>query len=434
MPTKLDETNNLVALYMHHAGHSMVPKVFHLWCCLSVISSMVADRVGVKKFKHKLLSPNLYVLLIAQSSAGKGNAIDVACKYIENTPEVTSIIGKLSGMGLVDYLAEQTQLAKAKARSAHDMSAPIDRTKLTLVMGELGLSIGTGATADQFIKTMTELYSAGGSSFYERTRMGGAHEITRPCINWLAGSTLDWLMGSVTPDHILSGFFGRTCTIVGKKPKGRILTPTYPDDYDEVNAHLALRFSRLTRLTGEFTKTEQACKIEEEWFYQRPETDDPAMEPFEGREHDLMLKLAMLLSLADREDLVIESSHVRRAQELVGTLRATLPNLIDFAFSTGDTKPTAIVGNMIQRAGEITRTGLVRSASKRGISPVRLAEAVKSLYEQRLIKILPGKQGFRWIRRDAFSQILRDVGDDDEATDQQQDQDQTPPEGSPSGP
>ena len=421
---KLDETSNLLALYAHHVGKSNTPQEFHLWAALAGIAACVADRVGLEVIPGRPLAPNLYVMLIGPSAAGKGMAINKIAEYIEKTPCVAPLIGKVSGMGVIDYLAEQSTLTERASSPDH-----VDKTKLFLGMAELSFSIGEGPVADQFIKTMTELYDSTGTHFYERTRTGGTHKFKKPNITWLAGTTMEWLMTSITGDQIMSGFFGRTCAVISQGVKHQLIAPVLPPDYQEVAQHIQERFIRLSHLRGVFTRTHRAHEVEKAWFYGLQPNGQPGMEPFEGRQHMLSLKLAMLLSLADGENLVIDAHHMAMAQTLVDKLRVTLPKLIDYAFSLGDVKPTRVVENLLQRAGEMPKYMLVNKARRLGIPAYRLEEALNTLVQEKLIekftvspKAHAPQVAYRRVKRDIFAQILKDVPPEDDETEEAADE------------
>ncbi|MGH7179232.1 MAG: hypothetical protein ACREJC_17780, partial [Tepidisphaeraceae bacterium] len=148
---KLEQTSNLLALYLHQCGETEVPTLFHVWACLTTIAASVADRVGLEKFKGKLLAPNLYTVLIGPSGLGKGEAIDTALKFVADNKTVNAFQGKATAPYLLDYMGKKQSLGGKKV---------IANPKLFLVTPELSMSVGKGDYADAFIKFMTELYTA----------------------------------------------------------------------------------------------------------------------------------------------------------------------------------------------------------------------------------------------------------------------------------
>src|SRR3990167_288066 len=104
----LNETHNIVRLYMHHVGKSEVPDVYHLWSCLSLIAACVADRVWFRKFADTRIFPNLYVMLIGAPGGGKGTAINTVTKFVVEKPvaaKVQPYVGNITKQALIDELS-----------------------------------------------------------------------------------------------------------------------------------------------------------------------------------------------------------------------------------------------------------------------------------------------------------------------------------------
>ena len=236
MRSRLGTTNNLIHLYMDHCGRSEVPAEYHLWSCLSLIAACLADRVYFTKHDGIPLVPNLYVLLIGPSGNGKSVAMDAALRFTKELHSLNVFNGEITAAGLADELG-----ARGPARGYE--SAP--RSKLWLVTDELAQSVGTGTIAVDFIRMMTRIYRPGAHSIRKRTVTRGEVRITDACINWLGGSTREWLVESMPSSAIKGGTLGRMALV--NCPYNfdiRIPTPQYPDDQAQLvnlRAQLAQR-------------------------------------------------------------------------------------------------------------------------------------------------------------------------------------------------
>ncbi len=375
----LDKTQNFLQLYLHHCGTSEVPDEFHVWCSLSLIAACVADRVWLTKWRGSKLTPNLYTFLIGPSGLGKGIAIDVATKFVQNIPCVNMYRGKTTAPYLLDYLGRPHRDEQGKR--------VIDNAKIYLITPELSMSLGSGPLADAFVKNVTELYTGGDYLLREGTRTHGPVTVRGHCINWLAGSTEAWLKDSVTKDAIEGGFFARIVTInASYQLDKRVFQPRYPEDIEEVEAHLYARVKQMTHLAGEFLVTPSARKIEEQWYTQRPAPDDEAMIPAWKREHDLVLKLAMLLCLADGGHLMLEPAHLVMAQRLSKQAHKHIPKLLQLASQTPETAGLKMVEAYIQKTEQVQHSQLLRHVSNRGINAEQLRQAISTLLGQRKVK------------------------------------------------
>ena len=367
----LDQTTNLRAVYLWHAGNSEVPSLFHEWAFYTLVAACVQDRVFVRKFSHARLVPNLYTFLVGPPGLGKGEAVDLCLSYATRLP-----IDTFNGMITAQALLEQLGAPKASGR-------------VFLVTEELGMSVGDGPAARDFVKHMTGLYKGADYPLVKRTVTGANAKISNYRICWLAGTTIAWLIESVPRSAIEGGFLGRAIIVRGHYDLNlRLTRPEYPADWNDCQLLLYDRLLELTTLAGEFEVDDEARAIEHEWYTKRPAPTEENLVPSWKREHDQVLKLAMILALCDSPHLVIQASHMIRAQQTVGAAMRAVPEILSAAAVTRETEASTIIEQAIRRAGTIDHSQLLRRVSSRGIDANRLRNSIQDLYEKRRIRIV----------------------------------------------
>jgi len=370
----LNETHNIVRLYMHHVGKSEVPDVYHLWSCLSLIAACVADRVWFRKFADTRLFPNLYVLLVGPPGIGKGTSINSCTKFVANMPKVQSYAGNITKQALIDELSQRRQ-----------KNLP---SNIWLISPELGDDVPPGQLGEELLRFLTKIYEGDFSlPIKERTRLHGLHEIHHPCTNWLAGTTKEWLTLSLPSYAIGGGSLARIALIsTTYDPNQRIHTITYPSDRAEVVEHLYSRVKELCFIGGEFQICAEAKAMDEQWYMGREAPEDETVLPSWKRQHDFVLKLAMILSLADDIDLMIQPGHLKRAQVLAREAYKDLPDIITYASATPETKGMDYIVRAVKVAGQIPRYILMRKVSNRGINKRKFDEVIDTLVQQKDIR------------------------------------------------
>ena len=392
---KLDETQNFLDLYLHAIGRDEVPPLYHLWAGLALLAACVADRVWVEKFRGAKLAPNLYVILVGPSGLGKGVAIDQATKFVRDLPRVNLYRGKSTAAHIVDRLGKPFRRPDGK----RILSNP----KLFLVTPEIGMSVGSGPLAEDFVKLMTDLYTGSPDPITVGTRMHGEVIIQAPCVSWLAGTTKEWLIRSVPRDAIEGGFFGRSVVVGADYDHSkRFVRPQYPADEPDVTAHLRARVRALAHLGGEMMLTAEAREFEEYWYQQREPPEDDLLLPVWKRQHDLLLKLAMLLCLADGGAGVISRQHVVWAQKLAVQALKAMPDVQSAAATTPDTAATHAARELLRRNGRLQHSTLLRMVFSRGVNATQLREAVAGLIEAKQVTREPGPRGgwvYQWVKR-----------------------------------
>lgn len=368
---------SFIERFIHAQGECEVPPEFFRWAGISIIAACLDNRVFYEKFRGSKLLPNLYTMLIGGSGLGKGIAIDAAMKLVADVPEINAYRGKATAPHLIDHMGRN-----ARPRGGEDPTTlQIDHSRLYLVTPELSMSVGSGPMADVFVKFLTELYTGGDYTFQEGTRTHGGVVIKNPRINWFAGTTEQWLVNSITPDAIEGGFFARVAAVCQDYNfHKQVLRPSYPADYDEVMEWLRKRIRWMCRVAGQVALSNEAAMIEESWYYSREVPVDTSLLPSWKREHDMVLKLAMIFMINERPDeLIIRDQHMVSAQQTTKTLMRDIPRLITLAQVTPESRVLQFVKRIVRSAGTIPMRILYFTASQRGITKDRVEAALDTL-------------------------------------------------------
>lgn len=384
--------------YYYACGQSMVPDEFNLWAGIHLIAACVQDRVSYGKFKDSEMSPNLYVMLIGPSGTGKGRAISTAQNIVRKLPSacqdrVQMYRGKLTPQALISRLG---------AKDKHGNPAP---NYIWFITPELSMAVGTGNKADDFVKHMTELYE-GDCEFIDTTRMYGEVSVQDPCINWISGSTREWLLDSVGKQDILSGFFARVCAIPGSRKKERYPEPIYPSNWLVVHQYLVEYAKALCNVSGTVVLSDDARAHHEKWYMHRSEPTDEMLQAFHARSDDLVLKLSCLLALADGISMTIERKHLIQAIRLSNWIMQGLPDMLEYAHRTPETEMLAWLSHYLRTrcsngTSSVSHTVALKAATNRGAKKDGFRDLVTTLIERGEVKIVtnPGSvaKRYQWI-------------------------------------
>lgn len=390
----------LLDVFMHHIGHSEIPDAYFYWSGLSMIGAAVGNRVWFEKFKGVPLTPNLYVVLLGPSGIGKDHALNAALRYVADLPVVNAYQGRATSAHIIDRLAGKW----ARDPKTHEKRP--QSSLLYLLCPELAFGVGRGTYADDFIKLMTALYSGSPFPIHEGTRMHGSAVIHNPCINALLGTTVEWLRESISREAIEGGFFARVACIAAPYDFTiRLRRPSVPSDLDVCKDFIRAYVKMLTHLRGEFRLTEDAEAIEESWYQTRDVPTDEKLLPSWKREHDLVLKLSMLLSLSESASLVIEARHMTAAQQLSRQVMKVVPVVIEHANTTPETGPTLTVEKLMRKYGALPRSTLLKRSR---LNADQLELALKTLTERKQVSATrspTGAQVLVWADRKRMATV-----------------------------
>lgn len=379
---RLAETNNFLDLFCHVAGESEVPQDFIFWAGMSLLASCVADRVWMEPDAGRKVTPNLYVFLLGPSGTGKEYAVHAAGKYAAKEPTINVYGGMATSQFLLKYLAR-------RHKSDHQVWAFVN-TKLYFITEELGMCTRPGEQAHDLVTTMTGLYKGAPYPFRKGTVSGDDLMIPNPCLNWLAGSTDDWLVKTIGRDAVMGGFTARLVTVRGRRNYAvRYPQMLFPEDLEEVKAHLEARVRGYTEAEGGLTLSEEARTIHDNWYLTRPAPTDEQNEPGFNKADEMVLRFATLLSLADWDAVaerdapgIVEAGHMQRAIDLWDNVSAQTPEVIRLASSTVKSSQVDVVSNLCQKAGTIDRSSLTRKARYYGLDGDDIDRCVRTLIAQ----------------------------------------------------
>lgn len=386
---KLDSCRDFLSLYLYHCGLSEIPTPFHLWACLSLVAASVSDRVWIERHADSKMAPNLYVFLLGQSGVGKEKAINTAVRYVADNKQVNVYAGRATAPYLIDYMGRTEKGPTGEP-------APINN-KLYFITEELGMAVRSGDMAHDLITVMTKMYGGHDYALKEGTRMHNTVVLKNPCVNWLAGTTEEWLFRSVDRDAVEGGFVPRVLCIRGTRDyTQRYPQIIYPSDYDQVKAYLQERVQAFTEVEGAFQLDDSARRWHEDWYRKRVAPEDKQLQPSFNRGDEMLHKLAILIALSewdhaasDNVPASITAAHLQRACGYLDQVIMEMPEIFRQAAATPQTKNIDVVADIIFRKKIIDRTSLMKLASSKGLDKDDLNRALANLFQ--MDKIEEGK-------------------------------------------
>lgn len=379
---KLEQTRDFIELYQYHVGKSEVPPQFFLWSCLSLIAACVSDRVWIERDAASQIYPNLYVFLIGPSGSGKEKAVTTAAKYTLGVDGIRLYNGMATKQALIDYLA-------AGGQKINGVTYVQDQ-KLYFVTEELANSLNTPALAQETVKLMTALFVRSTVPITEGTRTSGFIQVADSCINWLAGTTDDWMVECIPKSAIEGGLFARLLAVRGRRNYSiRYPEIIQPFDYDEVKAHLQERVTGYANMGGYFIMDDEARDYHNTWYRSRPAPDDVLLEPTFNRSDEMILRIACLLAMSawdcttseyphDRVTLV----HLKRAIALYDTVVCEMPQVMKLTRQNPRVNHVEVVLDIVTRKGPVDRSTLLKRVGHKGMDREDMDRALLTLMQQ----------------------------------------------------
>lgn len=369
--------------YLRYSEGQEAPEVFHLWVGLSVLSAAMGRQVVLDRGFYQLY-PNLYVILVAGSAVcRKSVAIAMGKRFMNSLDRgIHTISDKVTPEKLLVDLAENGEEVRSDGSISVSAQGAIVADELSVFLSQQSVNAG-------MIPLLTKLYDCQEFPFRYGTKGQGTLEVKDPCVTILAGSNPRFLKLAIPPDHVGGGFLSRTVFVYHNKPKKPIPWPKLSEDERMMSYRLISDLNHISKLEGEFKPSREAFDWYGDWYAEeidRISGYDELDGEILARSPDVLLKVAMLLSLSESDDLVIQLDHMQAAHAIIRDAQEHYPEALSSLMA--DTPTTSAIDKVlekIRKEGKITYRSLLRKCWRFAPAAV-MAEALETLEEGGLIR------------------------------------------------
>ncbi|MEE8113077.1 MAG: hypothetical protein V3T23_01860 [Nitrososphaerales archaeon] len=208
------------------------------------------------------------------------------------------------------------------------MSNSLDGS-MTIISGEFGNIVSTmpEETYDLFAKLFDT--DATALRLEHSTRAHKDEVVLKPNLNLLGCTTPDWIMAN-TGYMLGGGFAARTVFVFEYKARQRHLfyKDVGPDveSLDTMKKNLVHDLCHIGHIKGESKPEDRRlAKRMEDWYQSYIDTPaEKGAETFQARKHIHTLRTAMVLSLCERDDLIITNAHFNKSIKLIDDVEKKL--------------------------------------------------------------------------------------------------------------
>jgi hypothetical protein len=353
--------------------HTEAPKNFLFWSAISVLGGILKNNVYFKDGLYTLY-PNQFIILTGPPGIGKGTAINFAWKLIktQTNPLANVLNDEITGPKLLHTIADGWD-SPPRLVNGNTVLSTKDHT-CTIIATELQSLLDSG---EGMIVRLNKLWEQ--DTYEYKTKNQGNALVKGMCVNIIGGTVPDYVRGlDANYGSVVGGGLSARCIFILEDKKSKEMpyipaieaSPASADLY----AKLKLDLHYISQnVKGEYAINDEA-RIVFSNFYPAtsplPEDSD-AMLNFKGRMRTHIWKMAMILSAARKDKMVIEAPDVKDAIFLVTTVRRQLDKVFRGIGTSQLAEPTARVQQTIERFGMVTKNELI-SAVHRHVDPQTL--------------------------------------------------------------
>lgn len=355
-----------IETYLDYTSNQESPTAFHQWVSLSVIGATVGRNIFIPRVMYTIY-PNLFVVLVAGSAkCRKSVSLSIGEKMLKGLKEPPMVFSqKITAEALIQSLQESE-----KDGVCYGM----------ILASELAVFMGHDAVKSGIIPILTDLYDSKDNWEY-KTRSRGKEKLKHVTISMLAASTKDWIKTSIPVEAIGGGFTSRVIFVFEDAPSKLLLFSDEVDTNPILKTKLLLDLEHIRKLKGKVEFSKDAKELAEDWYIQEASSiRDEKVDGYYGRKHDTIFKVSTILSIAEKDDLIVERRHIQKALDMLDRNELSLSPTLEMVASSISGGNTEKVLQIVKRFGNISHADLLKKCW-RYASAAEFSEMMKTLVE-----------------------------------------------------
>lgn len=297
---------NWLSAYGEYTTESESPDAYHLWTGLSILASATRRNLWLNQGIY-LLFPNLYVILVGPPGVAKSTTIRMGRNILLGADDVVFGPDSITREELIRVMAKSGEKDKQSAITIHS-------SELSSLIEPSGVKM---------IQFLTDIFD-GDFKWRYATKGSGRDTINNPILNILAGTTPMWIADGLPSTVIGHGFTSRIIFVWGDKP--RYLKPFPAEPNPKLVKALQNDIDYISRVEGEFEWGPGSRDLYSDIYTTLANSPpkDFRVEGFHARKKIHLLKVAMLLSIAEDDDLTLTQRDLETAHKILNSLEADM--------------------------------------------------------------------------------------------------------------
>jgi hypothetical protein len=306
-----------IRAYLEYTYASEAPESLHFWTAVSTIAGAVRRRVLVNEHIFEI-SPNFYIVLVGPAGVvTKSTTLNLGKDLLEQVPDIRFGPDSGSWQGVADALSDS--IIYFKRRPDDEIEKPTAMSAITLAVSELGTFLKPDD--GQAVAFITDVWDGKRHTYRHRTRHSGSPEIINPWMNMIAATTPTWIQNNIPINMVGEGLISRITFVYAEQKRHLVARPSKlirGGEYYRMRDMLIEDLVEISNLVGEFQYSPEADKWMDEWYTNHATSRPTYMASdryggYLGRKQTFLIKLAMIMSLSSRNDLIFTKQDFEEA-------------------------------------------------------------------------------------------------------------------------
>jgi len=387
---------NWLQAYVDYTSNTEAPALFHFWSGVSAIAGATRRQIWIDQVFFEWVA-NFYIILVSEPGiVNKSTTIGIAKDLLRNIGGVNFGPSAMTWQALINSMASCCESFEYDS-AFHEMSA------ITCAVSELGTFLDPQNR--EMVDILVDLWDGKRDVWEKKTKTSGNDSITNPWINVIAGTTPAWLTENFSNLMTGGGFAARCIFVYGAEKRDLVAYPSRTANrfHAETRQKLIADLEQISLLRGPMTLTPDAYAFGQSWYENLytnrvglEHLSDEKFAHYSARRQTHLHKLAMVVSVAKRNDLSITAADLQEADAILTStekesLAAVFSNIgradsaklfdrLKFIFSQYPRVPrAAVLRDLLRMADPRTCNDILASAVASQMLKATIVEGVPHL-------------------------------------------------------
>lgn len=315
------QVTNWINTYLDFVDQTEPPLLYKKWAAVSCIAACLQRKCYIDwdPMLNERLYPNMFIILVGPAAARKGTAMGSVKMFLKE-------LGIQVAADACSKEALLIQIEEAKSSYIDPVNeAPISNCSLTIFSPEL--TVFFGYDNKDLVMWMTDWYDCADEWKY-KTKGSGQNTIHGMWVNILGATTPASLQEALPPEAIGGGLTSRMIMVYGASKAKTVAIPNHAPHLEDVKKNLILDLEAISLMVGEFKCTKEFLGLYKNWYEAEsynPTMSDYRFDRYIGRRQTHLRKLAMIMSAARGDDMLINQDDFFSALELLNETEQMMP-------------------------------------------------------------------------------------------------------------
>lgn len=384
---------NWLSAYADYTSVSEAPEMFNFWSGVSTIAGALRRQVWIDQIKFKW-TPNFYIVFVSPPGvATKSTTMSIGMSLLKQIDGIVMGPQSLTWQGLTSGLQESMRLVPLNTSKDILERSYITMSAITCEISELGTMLDPRDPT--LMSVLIDMWDGREGKWERWLRSKENTAIDNPWINIIGATTPSWLQENFPDSMIGGGLTSRIVFVYADQKK--YLIPYISelvelDEHKELEKSLLHDLNEIAQLRGAYKLTSAALDFGRSWYTQHwkhPEehllTD--RMQGYRARKQTHVHKLAMILSAAESDELVIEKRHLELALGFASGIERDMHIVFESIGLHQSARDMEVVMSFIRANKRVLHQDLWR-ACYRSMSRKEFGEAIDALVHAGYIRIV----------------------------------------------